>query len=59
MSLIYYDISDNVNEKNNLRLTKCNPDVFDFKNQLNKTLKTHANVNYDKPKYFVKKKGVL
>ena len=49
--LIYYDNQDNINETINLRLTEGNPDVYDIKNQLNKILKTHVNVNYDKPKY--------
>ncbi len=46
--LIYYDNEDNINETINLRLTEGNPDVYDIKNQLNKILKTHVNVNYDK-----------
>jgi len=48
--LIYFDNDNNINEIINLRLTEGNPDVYDIKNQLNKLLKNHVNVNYDKPK---------
>lgn len=48
--LIYYDDQNNINETINLKLTEGNPDVYDIKNQLNKLLKNHVNVNYDKPK---------
>ena len=59
--LIYYDNEDNVNETINLRLTEGNPDVYDIKNQLNKILKTHVNVNYDKPKniYIFKRTSIV
>ena len=59
--LIYYDNEDNVNETINLRLTEGNPDVYDIKNQLNKILKTHVNVNYDKPKniYIFKRTSII
>jgi hypothetical protein len=59
--LIYYDNEDNINETINLRLTEGNPDVYDIKNQLNKILKTHVNVNYDKPKniYIFKRTSIV
>jgi hypothetical protein len=59
--LIYYDNEDNINETINLRLTEGNPDVYDIKNQLNKILKTHVNVNYDKPKniYIFKRTSII
>jgi hypothetical protein len=59
--LIYYDNQDNINETINLRLTEGNPDVYDIKNQLNKILKTHVNVNYDKPKniYIFKRTSII
>lgn len=59
--LIYYDNEDNVNETIDLRLTEGNPDVYDIKNQLNKILKTHVNVNYDKPKniYIFKRTSII
>lgn len=59
--LIYYDNEDNVNETINLRLLEGNPDVYDIKNQLNKILKTHVNVNYDKPKniYIFKRTSII
>jgi hypothetical protein len=59
--LIYYDNQDNINETINLRLTEGNPDVYDIKNQLNKILKTHVNVNYDKPKniYIYKRTSII
>jgi hypothetical protein len=59
--LIYYDNEDNVNETINLRLTEGNPDVYDIKNQLNKILKNHVNVNYDKPKniYTFKRTSII
>ena len=59
--LIYYDNEDNVNETINLRLTEGNPNVYDIKNQLNKILKTHVNVNYDKPKniYIFKRTSII
>jgi len=59
--LIYYDNEDNVNETIDLRLSEGNPDVYDIKNQLNKILKTHVNVNYDKPKniYVFKRTSII
>jgi hypothetical protein len=59
--LIYYDNEDNINETINLRLTEGNPDVYDIKNQLNKILKNHVNVNYDKPKnvYIFKRTSIV
>jgi hypothetical protein len=59
--LIYYDNEDNVNETIDLRLTEGNPDVYDIKNQLNKILKNHVNVNYDKPKnvYIFKRTSIV
>jgi hypothetical protein len=59
--LIYYDNQDNINETINLRLTEGNPDVYDIKNQLNKILNTHVNVNYDKPKniYIFKRTSII
>lgn len=59
--LIYYDNQDNINETINLRLTEGNPDVYDIKNQLNKILKTHVNVNYDKSKniYIFKRTSII
>ena len=59
--LIYYDNEDNVNETIDLRLSEGNPDVYDIKNQLNKILKTHVNVNYDKPKniYIFKRTSII
>jgi hypothetical protein len=59
--LIYYDNEDNINETINLRLIEGNPDVYDIKNQLNKILKNHVNVNYDKPKnvYIFKRTSIV
>ena len=48
--LIYYDFEDNIYETINYKLAEGNPDVYDIKNELNKLMKTHVNVNYDKPK---------
>jgi hypothetical protein len=48
--LIYHDNNGIETEKLDFKLTEGNPDVFDVKNDLNKLLKTHVNVNYDKPR---------
>ena len=59
--IIYYDNAQNMSETINLRLTEGNPDVYDIKNQLNKLLKNHVNVNYDKPKniYIFKRTSIV
>lgn len=59
--IIYYDNENNINEIMNLRLSEGNPDVYDIKNQLNKLLKNHVNVNYDKPKniYIFKRTSIV
>lgn len=59
--IIYYDNENNINEIINLRLSEGNPDVYDIKNQLNKLLKNHVNVNYDKPKniYIFKRTSIV
>jgi len=59
--LIYFDNENNMSETMNLRLTEGNPDVYDIKNQLNKLLKNHVNVNYDKPKniYTFKRTSII
>ena len=59
--IIYYDKEQNMSETINLRLTEGNPDVYDIKNQLNKLLKNHVNVNYDKPKniYIFKRTSIV
>jgi len=59
--LIYYDNQDNINEIINISLSEGNPDVYDIKNQLNKLLKNHVNVNYDKPKniYIYKRTSII
>jgi hypothetical protein len=59
--IIYFDNENNMSETINLRLTEGNPDVYDIKNQLNKILKTHVNVNYDKPKniYIYKRTSII
>lgn len=59
--IIYYDNENNINEIINLRLNEGNPDVYDIKNQLNKLLKNHVNVNYDKPKniYIFKRTSIV
>jgi hypothetical protein len=48
--LIYHDNNGIETERLNFKLTEGNPDVYDVKNDLNKLLKTHVNVNYDKPR---------
>jgi hypothetical protein len=48
--LIYHDNNGVETERLNFKLTEGNPDVYDVKNDLNKLLKTHVNVNYDKPR---------
>jgi hypothetical protein len=48
--LVYHDNNGIETERLNFKLTEGNPDVYDVKNDLNKLLKTHVNVNYDKPR---------
>jgi hypothetical protein len=48
--LVYHDENGIEKERHNFKLTEGNPDVYDVKNDLNKLLKTHVNVNYDKPR---------
>jgi hypothetical protein len=59
--LIYHDNNGMETERLNFQLTEGNPDVYDVKNNLNKLLKNHVTVNYDKPKnlYIFKRSSIL
>jgi hypothetical protein len=59
--LIYHDSNGVETEKLDFKLTEGNPDVYDVKNNLNKLLKNHVTVNYDKPKnlYTFKRSSIV
>ena len=59
--LIYHDNNGMETERLNFQLTEGNPDVYDVKNNLNKLLKNHVTVNYDKPKniYAFKRSSII
>ena len=59
--LIYHDNNGIETERLNFKLTEGNPDVYDVKNNLNKLLKNHVTVNYDKPRnlYTFKRSSII
>jgi hypothetical protein len=59
--LIYHDNNGVEKEKLNFKLTEGNPDVYDVKNNLNRLLKNHVTVNYDKPRnlYTFKRSSII
>ena len=59
--LIYHDNNGMETERSNFQLSEGNPDVYDVKNNLNKLLKNHITVNYDKPRnlYIFKRSSIV
>jgi hypothetical protein len=59
--LIYHDNNGVEKEVLDFQLTEGNPDVYDMKNNLNKLLKNHLTVNYDKPRnlYIFKRSSII
>jgi hypothetical protein len=59
--LIYHDNNGLEKEKLDFKLTEGNPDVYDVKNNLNRLLKNHVTVNYDKPRnlYTFKRSSII